>query len=348
MQLFAQAAGLADTKELFKMMEQGKVGVDVVEKAGILMGEWADKQGTLSAALEMSAAKQEQFNNKLKEMSLLILKSGLDQAIAALFSVLTPLVEIVGTGLAFVFKMLKGIYTTFKIFTDFAKENTLYTSMMLFYAAVYSLIFAFGRLAIVNTMVFFQMIANIIRVNALLWITRLRLFAIIGVFTYLLTQLDDFFIRGKEDNIFMTWYYTVQLVMSELDLMFAKMKYKMFELRNSPKDFVKGLVPEFSGKSSSDLTFKDVMTMGTFDWLGVIASDVGQAINNGLMPSTMTPSQAVQQSTAQTVTQSITVNIDAKDMSTSTKAQLANGDMKPFASEVAKQIDVQTRLTPNR
>ena len=347
MEIFAKAAG-TDIKGLFRMMEQGKVGSDIVLKAGVLMGDWADKQGTLSAALEMSAAKQEQFNNKLREMSLLILKSGLDQAIAALFSVLTPLVEIVGTGLAFIFKMLKGIYATFKIFTDFAKENQLLTAIALVEIAVGALMLAFGRLALVNTIVFFQMIANIIRVNALLWITRLRVLGIIGLFTYLLTQLDDFFVHGKEDNIFMTWYYTVQLVMSELDLMFAKIKYKMFELRNSPKDFVKGLVPEFSGKSLSDLTFKDVMTMGAFDWMGVIASDVGQAINNGLLPSTMTPSQAVQQSTPATVTQSITVNIDAKSMPSNVQSQLVNGNTDLFAELIGNKVNAQTRVTPYR
>ena len=80
-EIFAKAAG-TDVKGLQDLMEEGKVGSDIVLKAGVMMGEWADKQGTLAVALQQSAAKQEQFNNKLKEMSLLILKSGLDQALS--------------------------------------------------------------------------------------------------------------------------------------------------------------------------------------------------------------------------------------------------------------------------
>jgi hypothetical protein len=166
----------------------------------------------------------------------------------------------------------------------------------------------------------------------------------------MLTQLDDFFVRGKEDNIFMTWYYTVQLVMSELDLMFAKIKYKMFELKNSPADFVKSLVPEYTGKASSQLTFKDVMTMGGLDWLGMIGSDIGQAINNGIMSPSMfnTPAQAVSQSTAQSVTQSITVNIDAKSMPANVQSQIVNGNTDLFAELIGKNINAQTRVTPYR
>lgn len=317
MQIFAQAAG-TDVKGFMKLMEQGKVGTDVVEKAGILMGEWADKQGTLSAALEMSAAKQEQFNNKLKEMSLLILKSGLDQAIAALFSVLTPLVEIVGTGLAFIFKMLKGIYATFKIFTDFAKENQLLTAIALVEIAVGALMLAFGRLALVNTIVFFQMIANIIRVNALLWITRLRVLGIIGLFTYLLTQLDDFFVHGKEDNIFMTWYYTVQLVISELDLMFAKIKYGMFELRTSPKEFFQGISNAFvpTEENKQDMSAENVGHLNHYIWK-LLSSfrDV---------PTDSLPAQAVVQNAPTSIENKFFLNLGG--LSTQDKTRLFNNE----------------------
>ena len=105
-EIFAKAAG-TDVKGLQDLMEEGKVGSDIVLKAGVMMGEWADKQGTLSVALQQSAAKQEQFSNKLKEMSLLVLKSGLDEALAAMFSALVPIINAVGKSIAFVLSLLK-------------------------------------------------------------------------------------------------------------------------------------------------------------------------------------------------------------------------------------------------
>ena len=83
------------------MMENGKVLADVVTKAGKAAGDWADKQGTLNESLQTSASKQELFNNSLKKMSAAILKGGLDSALADMFMALVPIVEIVGTGLAF-------------------------------------------------------------------------------------------------------------------------------------------------------------------------------------------------------------------------------------------------------
>ena len=57
-EIFAKAAG-TDVKGLQDLMEEGKVGSDIVLKAGVMMGEWADKKGTLVVALQQSAAKQE-------------------------------------------------------------------------------------------------------------------------------------------------------------------------------------------------------------------------------------------------------------------------------------------------
>lgn len=300
-------------------MEAGKVGTDIVEKAGLLMGEWADKQGTLSVALQQSAAKQEQFNNKLKEMSLLILKSGLDQALAAMFSALVPIVEVIGTALSYILKLLKGIYKAFKILTDFASENGLYTAIMLVGLAVSGLILAFGRLAVVNTIVFLQMIANTIKLNALLWITRLRLLGIIGIFTYLLSQLDGFFVRGEEDNIFMTWYYTVQMLASELDLMFARLKYNMFMFKENPFDYTKSFFYDKRDDSQYSLPEK---ILRFFPNLVVDATKPIRDWREGLFADT--PAQAVQQNAPTNVENNVYVNLGG--LSQQDKAKLDRGE----------------------
>lgn len=349
-EIFAKAAG-TDAKGLQDLMKEGKVGSDIVLKAGVMMGEWADKQGTLAVALQQSAAKQEQFNNKLKEMSLLILKSGLDEALAAMFSTLVPIVEVVGTALSYILKLLKGIYKAFKILTDFASENGLYTAIMLVGLAMSGLILAFGKLAVVNTIVFLQMIANTIKLNALLWITRLRLLGIIGVFTYLLSQLDGFFVRGEEDNIFMTWYYTVQMLASELDLMFAKMKYNMFMLGSAPSRFFSGemiggyLTPD---KPASALTFKDVMSYGFMDWVKYLPNITKEAFSGDFQNPYNTPAQAVQQNTPTPINQNITVNIDASKASPQVQSSIVNGNMDLFSKMVGTEVNNQMRLSPHR
>ena len=109
MDIFAKAAG-TDVKGLFKLMQDGKVGSDIVLKAGVLMGEWADKQGTLSQALELSAAKQEQFNNTLKEASLLILKSGLDEFLASMFALGSKAVPVAAKAIT---RLMHSIKNTF-------------------------------------------------------------------------------------------------------------------------------------------------------------------------------------------------------------------------------------------
>ena len=53
---------------------------------------------------------------------------------------------------------------------------------------------------------------------------------------FLFTELDGFF-KGEENNFLMTWYYTVQLIISELDVMFAKLKYNLFMFKQSPVEF---------------------------------------------------------------------------------------------------------------
>lgn len=333
-EIFAKAAG-TDVKGLQALMKEGKVGSDIVLKAGVMMGEWADKQGTLAVALQQSAAKQEQFNNKLKEMSLLILKSGLDQALAAMFSALVPIVEVVGTALSYILKLLKGIYKAFKILTDFVSENGLYSAIMLVGLAVSGLILAFGRLAVVNTIVFLQMIANTIKLNALLWITRLRLLGIIGVFTYLLSQLDGFFVRGEEDNFLMTWYYTVQLIISELDVLFAKLKYNLFMFRQDPFGSIKeALTPQ----RQEPLTLRKALTMYPHEWYdylyNTIGTDVSEVMRNGLLPNVPSPAQAVKQSAPTNIENKFFLNLGG--MSLQDKQKFMNNqdvDLTPYVRQ---------------
>ena len=75
--------------------------------------------------------------------------------------------------------------------------------------------------------------------------TRILLvYGAVGGLIYLFSELEGYF-KGEEDNFLMTWYYTVRLIISELDVMFAKIKYSAFMLRNAPSQFFKDVGQSF-------------------------------------------------------------------------------------------------------
>lgn len=110
MQYFAQAAG-TDVQGLFKMMENGQVGTDVVVKAMQAMGGFAQSSPEFQKQLKMSAAAQERFNNKMREFSLVMMESGLDEMLTEMFGLLNKLVTVltpVFKGIVSIIKAVKG------------------------------------------------------------------------------------------------------------------------------------------------------------------------------------------------------------------------------------------------
>lgn len=320
-EIFAKAAG-TDVKGLQALMKEGKVGSDIVLKAGVMMGEWADKQGTLAVSLQQSAAKQEQFNNKLKEMSLLILKSGLDQALAAMFSALVPIVNAVGKSIAFVLSLLKKIWTFFKAMGVYVKENPLSTIFMVAGLSVLALIPIVKALGLALSLVLGRAIisAGILNAAFLLMRTRILLvYGAVGGLIYLFSELEGYF-KGEEDNFLMTWYYTVQMLASELDLMFAKLKYNMFMFKENPFDYLKeALTPE----QQEPLTLRKGLTMGGIDWVKYLYNYIGDGIQNGFH-NRVDAAQAVQQNTPSTVENKFFLNLGG--LSLQDKTRLIGGE----------------------
>lgn len=106
--LFAQAAGFGnDTAKLFKAMEKGKVGIDTIQKALMLMGEEStrmrDELGRSPVEMyqQSSQAAQTRAKNAWGEFSLQVMDSGLDQFVATLF-------DDIAKGLKFVLPLAKG------------------------------------------------------------------------------------------------------------------------------------------------------------------------------------------------------------------------------------------------
>jgi len=322
-EIFAKAAG-TDVKGLQDLMKEGKVGSDIVLKAGVMMGEWADKQGTLSVALQQSAAKQEQFNNKLKEMSLLILKSGLDQALAAMFSTLVPIVNAVGKSIAFVLSLLKKIWTFFKAMGVYVKENPLSTIFMVAGLSVLALIPIVKALGLALSLVLGRAIisAGILNAAFLLMRTRILLvYGAVGGLIYLFSELEGYF-KGEEDNFLMTWYYTVQMLASEMDLFFAKTKYNMSQMFAGEPE--KQFLDQFGDplRNYSDVPFSDKMKFTLSDWWGYLKND--PIFNHFSGNSSNSPAQAVQQSAPTNIENKFFLNLGG--LSLQDKTRLMNNE----------------------
>ena len=93
----------------------------------------------------------------------------------------------------------------------------------------------------------------------------------------------------------MTWYYTVQMLASEMDLFFAKTKYNMSQMFAGEPE--KQFLDQFGDplRNYSDVPFSDKMKFTLSDWWGYLKNDPIFKHFSG--NSSNSPAQAVQQNT---------------------------------------------------
>lgn len=121
-QLFAEASGKS-VDAFFKDMQKGLIKPEIINKVADLMGQMAEKNGALNQSLQTSSAKQVRFNNKLKTLSLTILKkvdpalavmfdglSKIADAIEPIFNVLFEFFSLIAWGVKEIFKGGKALY----------------------------------------------------------------------------------------------------------------------------------------------------------------------------------------------------------------------------------------------
>ena len=318
LQLFAGVAAGGDVKAFLKMMENGKVLADVVTKAGKAAGDWADKQGTLNESLQTSASKQELFNNSLKKMSAAILKGGLDSALADMFMALVPIVEVVGTGLAFVFRIVAKVLNGFKALYNYTQEHPIASAVI---AATSALVLLLPILKAVSGVFLAWTVRGLFALNALntgLLVTRARALLVKGAFGalfFLFTELDGFF-KGEENNFLMTWYHTLQLLMSEFGVFFAYLKYQTFMFKQSPMGMLRNLFGDTerpSIPSSNPYSIEDKNTRG---------EELMRNFSKKLQIDT--PASVAQQTVASPIENNVYVNLGG--LSQQDKAKLDRGE----------------------
>ena len=116
----------------------------------------------------------------------------------------------------------------------------------------------------------------------------------------------------------MTWYYTVQLIISELDVMFAKLKYNLFMFKQSPVEFFRPKYDNPVGSSDDKTDF--YLGEGRYS-LWNQWKEFGFSLYEKYNQS---PSQAAQQTVASPIENNVYVNLGG--LSLQDKAKLARGE----------------------
>ena len=251
-------------------------------------------------------------------MSLLILKSGLDQALAAMFSALVPIVEVVGTGLAFIFKVINKVLNGFKALYNYTQEHPIASAVI---ATTSALVLLLPILKAVSGVFLAWAVRGLFALNALnagLLVTRARALLVKGAFGalfFLFTELDGFF-KGEENNFLMTWYHTLQLLMSEFGVFFAYLKYQTFMFKQSPVGMLRNLFGDTerpSIPSSNPYSIEDKNTRG---------EELMRNFSKKLQIDT--PASVAQQTVASPIENNVYVNLGG--LSLQDKAKLDRGE----------------------
>ena len=199
----------------------------------------ANTGGALAEALENSQVAQLRFNNRLKEMSYAIMKGGLDHMLAVMFALGSEAIPMVTTGFKAIVSLLKKIGDFAKSSLDVIQEHPFIFGGVAIFLGMALAINAMNK----NMFLFLNRLADVLlavkSLNVALLVSAARTAAMVAGLTavvYLFSELEGYF-NGEENNVLMVWYHGVQLLISEFDLMFAKIKLGWAEVRNGINPF---------------------------------------------------------------------------------------------------------------
>lgn len=333
MQYFAQAAG-TDVQGLFKMMENGQVGTDVVVTAMQAMGAFAQGSPEFQKQLKMSAAAQERFNNRMREFSKVMMESGLDEMLTELFGVLSKLVTILTPVFKSIAKIVKGLSDLLSLMWD---NKGVVAAIIAFGVAIagLKLVWMFKSVTAVS--------GSLKILIKDLWATHGAMIRLMGLFGALLFIFDSYndYMNG-EDN----WLHAFTLILEiaalswdnfVLDVLIGwdtiKRALRGEDLK--PLEGVKGLVNMLPGP------------LGSMARAGV---GIGESIIDNIQnpsslnaptaPMIQTPSKNLWNQSGLEKPSSMNFNINFNEMPTSAKEALQRGDIKEFGIGVGQGLRV--------
>lgn len=201
--------------------------------------EIANTGGALTDALKNSQVAQIRFNNSLKEFSYIVMKGGLDHALAVMFSLGSEIIPAIATGFKSLIHLVKSLGTFLKAAFDVVQEHPFISGGIAIFLGMALAINAMNK----NMFLFLNRLADVLlavkSLNVALLVSAARTAAMVAGLTavvYLFSELEGYF-NGEENNVLMVWYHGVQLLISEFDLMFAKIKLGWAEVRNGINPF---------------------------------------------------------------------------------------------------------------
>jgi len=329
MQYFAQAAG-TDVQGLFKMMENGKVGTDVVVKAMQAMGDFALASPEFQKQLKMSAAAQERFNNKMREFSKVMMESGLDELLTEMFGALTKLVSVLTPlfkGLLLVIKGLKELGTVISNNKEDIKG---------FLAGFFGTGGLLAAFVLLKTQGIGGAISSMNQFTKLLWGAippMARLVGLMGGLIYVAQSVADY--MNGEDNWVHGW---------QLDIEYAMILWDTFILKvlNGWEEMKRGINPFFDKNSFNYNS-------------GEVQKKIYQSMEmNGNTPSGKTPEQVKEmfqkfnEQNKPKISERLTnpqssimnFNINFNDLPAQAADALKNGDMREFGVGVGSVLRV--------
>lgn len=326
MQYFAQAAG-TDVQGLFKMMENGKVGTDVVVKAMEAMGNFAQSSPEFQKQLKMSAAAQERFNNKMREFSKVMMESGLDELLTEMFGLLSKLITVLTPLFKGVLLVVKGLKLLGEVIVQ-NKEDI--KGFLTGFFGAGGLLAAF---VLLRTQGLLGAISSLNQFTKLLWGAippAIRLAGLLGTLVYAAQSIADY--MNGEDNWVHGW---------ALDIEYAMMLWDEFVLKVliGWEEMKRGMNPFFDKSSfnySSPIIQRkalDVLRMEDTTPSGKTREQVDEMFRRFREKSTpKTP--ATEQKAASVMNFDISFN----ELPTSAKEALQRGDMRELGVGIGQGL----------
>lgn len=329
MQYFAQAAG-TDVQGLFKMMENGKVGTDVVVKAMEAMGNFAQSSPEFQKQLKMSAAAQERFNNKMREFSQVMMESGLDEMLTELFGLLNKLITVLTP-------LFKLIAWTAKKFTDLFKivgDNGAVISLTTVTVALAAALGLAGQSAYRSALMLRWWVMGVWAAHG----AMIKLSATVAGFLYIFKSIDEY-LNGDKN-----WVYTVQtaltFLMISLENIGLRIESFWLDLEYSAVQSFRNIGNAFLNTPGIGHLIKGVNAVGT--GIGEAAGWINQNVTFDNNPANLHSEPKKPSTPAMEKPQSslMNFNINFNELPTSAKEALQRGDMREFGVGVGQGMRV--------
>lgn len=326
MQYFAQAAG-TDVQGLFKMMENGQVGTDVVVKAMEAMGVFAQSSPEFQKQLKMSAAAQERFNNKMREFSKVMMESGLDELLTEMFGLLSKLITVLTPLFKGVLLVVKGLKLLGEVIVQ-NKEDI--KGFLTGFFGAGGLLAAF---VLLRTQGLLGAISSLNQFTKLLWGAippAIRLAGLLGTLVYAAQSIADY--MNGEDNWVHGWALDIEYAMMLWDEFVLKVLIGWEEMKRGMNPFFDKSSFNYSSPTIQRKAL-DVLRMEDTTPSGKTREQVDEMFRRFQEKSTpKTP--ATEQKAASVMNFDISFN----ELPTSAKEALQRGDMRELGVGIGQGL----------